>query len=116
MLAISFSFARSKIDQQLEVLDVTLAQQLILKHSAERRRNRQREFKPHGIVDESLHHPQQRDVRFGDRLKQPLFLEKMLVLRMTNEREMSVKNEGEMAGHCGRLRRHSERSRGIPMQ
>jgi len=40
----------------------------------------------------------------------------MLVLRMTNEREMSVKNEGEMAGHCGRLHRHSERSRGIPMQ
>ena len=27
---------------------------------------------------------------FGDRLKQPLFLEEMLVLRMTNERKMRV--------------------------
>ena len=33
------------------------------------------------IVDESLHHPQQRDVCFGDRLKEPLLPEKMLVLR-----------------------------------
>ena len=90
MFAISFSFARSKIDQKIEVSDVTLAQQLVLKHCAERRRNRHREFERHKIVDESLHHAQQRDVRFGDRLKQPLFLEEMLVLRMTNERKMRV--------------------------
>jgi hypothetical protein len=25
----------------------------------------------------------------------------MLVLRVANEREMRVKNDGEMAGHCG---------------
>ena len=90
MFAISLSFARSKIDQKLDVSDVTLAQQLILKHCAERRRNRHGEFERHTIVDESLHHAQQRDVRFSDRLKQPLFLEEMLVLRMTNEGEMSV--------------------------
>ena len=90
MFTISRSFARSKVDQKIQVSDVTLAQQLVLKHCAERRRNRHREFKRHQIVDESLHHVQQRDVRFGDRLKQPIFLEELLVLRMTNERKMRV--------------------------
>jgi hypothetical protein len=52
---------------------------------------------------QALHHLQQRDVCFSDRLKQPLFLEEMLVLRMTNERKMSVENEREMAGHCETL-------------
>ena len=90
MFAIPRSFARRKIDQKIQVSDVTLAQQLVLKHCAERRRNGHREFERHTIADESLHHAQQRDVRFSDRLKQPLFFEEMLVLRMTNEREMSV--------------------------
>ena len=38
------------------------------------------------------------------------------MLRVANKGEMSVKNQGKMAGHCAGLRRHSERSRGIPMQ
>src|SRR6476660_68733 len=103
MFAISFLLASGKIDQEIQVSDVTIAQQLVLKHCAERRRDRHREFKRHKIVDEPLHHAQQRDVRFGDCLKQPLFLEEMLVLRMTNERKMSVKNQGEMTWHCGRF-------------
>ena len=90
MFAISLLLARSKVDQKIQVSDVTLAQQLVLKHCAERRRDRHREFKWHEIVDESLHHVQQRDVRFCDCLKQPLFLEEMLVLRMANERKMRV--------------------------
>ena len=53
---------------------------------------------------------------FGDRLEEPLFLKEMLVLGVVNEREMRVKNEGEMTRrHFGRLHRHSERSRGIPI-
>ena len=99
MFTISLPLARSKIDQELEMSHVTVAQQRVLKHGAERRCNRHREFELHSIVDESLHHAQQWDVRFGDRLEEPLFLEEMLVLRMANERKMSVKNDGEMAGH-----------------
>lgn len=92
MLAISRSFARSKVNQKIQMSDVALAQQLVLKHRAERWRNRHREFKRHTIVDESLHHAQQWDVCFGNRFKQPLFLEEMLVFRMTNEWKMGVKN------------------------
>jgi len=36
----------------------------------------------------------------------------MLVLRMTNEREMSVENEGEMAGHCETLEERQTRGQG----
>src|SRR5262249_43305116 len=51
------------------------------------------------------------------RLEEPLLLEEMFVLRMADERQMRVENEGEVAvRHCGRLHRHSERSRGIPVQ
>src|SRR5262249_50086244 len=65
--------------------------------------DRHREFERHAVVCQALHHLQQRDVRFGDRLKQPFFLEETLVLRVANEREMSVQNECKMAGHCGRF-------------
>ena len=99
MSTISLSFVRTELDQKIKMSDITLAQQPILKHCAERRRNRHRELERHKIVDESLDHSQQRDVRFCNRLKQPLFLEEMLVLRMPNEREMRVENEGKMAGH-----------------
>src|SRR5437660_1350565 len=103
MFAISLLFARSQIDQKLKVPDVTLAQKLILKHRGQRRRNRHREFEGHSIVHESLHHAKQRNVGLGDRLKKPLFFEEMFVLRMANEREMSVENEGEIACHCERF-------------
>ena len=36
---------------------------------------------------EPLHHSQQRNVSLGDRFEEPLFLKKMLVLRMPNERQ-----------------------------
>jgi hypothetical protein len=103
MFAISLLFTRRKIDQKLKVPDVTIAQKLILEHRGKRRRNRHREFERHSIVHESLHHAKQRNVGLGDRLKKPLFLEEMLVLRMANEGEMRVQDEGEMARHWGRF-------------
>src|ERR1043166_1934972 len=72
---------------------------MILKHCAERRRDRHRELERYGIVGQPLHHSQQRDVCLGDRLKQPLLFNEVLVLRMADERKMRVENQSELAGH-----------------
>jgi hypothetical protein len=42
---------------------------------------------------------QEGDVGFGDGFEEPVFLEKFFVLRMPDEREMSVEDEGEVALH-----------------
>ena len=51
--------------------------------------------------DQPLHHRDERKVRFGDGLEEPVFLEKLFVLRVPHERQMRVKNEREVTGsHC----------------
>jgi hypothetical protein len=37
-----------------------------------------------------VHHLKQRDVAFGDGLEEPIFLEKLVVLRMPDERQVRV--------------------------
>src|SRR4029450_13088064 len=55
-IAVPFSFTRSEIDQQIEMLHVTLAQKPILKHRAEGRRDRHGELERHTLIDQALHH------------------------------------------------------------
>ena len=81
--------------------DIAFAQEFVLQHRAQRRRQRHRELKPNVVVHEPLHHLQQRDVSFGDRLEEPVFFEKMLVLRMPNEWQVRVEDKRKMAvAHC----------------
>jgi hypothetical protein len=65
---------------------VTLAQKLILKHRAKRWRERHGELEWHIVTHQTLHHAKQRDVTFGYCLKEPVFLEEMLLFRMTDKR------------------------------
>ena len=81
------------------MLHVPLAQELILKHDAERRRERHGEFERHAVAHQSLHHPQQRNVALGDRFEEPVFFEEMLMLGMPDERKVRVKNEGDVTRH-----------------
>jgi hypothetical protein len=76
--------------------DVAFAQEIVWQHRAKRGCERHCELKRDIVVPEPLHHLQQRNVGFGDRLEKPVFLEKMLVLRMPNERQVRVKNEREV--------------------
>src|SRR5207302_11019531 len=96
---VSLSFARGEIDQEIEMPDVTLAQKVILQHRAECRRERHCERESDVVIGQALHHLQQRNVSLSDRFKEPVFLEKMLVLGMPNERQMCVQNEREMTRH-----------------
>src|ERR1700746_983195 len=76
--------------------DVPLAQKFVLQHRAQRWGERHRELERNVVIREPLHHLQERDVSFGDRLKEPVFLEEMLVLRMPNERQVRVKDKREV--------------------
>ena len=77
---------------------VALAKQFVLQHCAERRRDRHGQLERHMLIDQALHHAQQWDVTLGHRLEEPVFFEEMLMLRMTNEWKMRVKNEREITG------------------
>src|SRR6202011_639120 len=96
LIAVSFSFARGQVNKKIEMPDVALTQKFVLQHRAERRCERHRELERNVVVHEPLHHLQQRNVGFGDRLEETVFLEKMLVLRMPDERQVRVKNEREV--------------------
>src|ERR1700730_1839880 len=78
------------------MLDVALTQQIVPQHRAKRRRERHGELERHAVVYQSLHHPQQRNVGFGDRFEKPIFLQKPFVLGMPNERQMRVENYREV--------------------
>src|SRR5438045_1911700 len=95
-ISISLPFARGEVDQKIEMADVTLDQQLVLQHRAQRRRERHGELERHMVVHQPLHHLQKRDVSLRDRFEEPVFLEKMFVLRMPDERQVRVQNEREM--------------------
>src|SRR5437762_4846019 len=96
LVEVTFSLAQREIDQKIYMPDVALAQKFVLQHRAQRWGERHREFERNLVVREPLHHSQQRDVSFGDRLEEPVFLEEVLVLRMPNERQVRVKNKREV--------------------
>ena len=47
----------------------------------------------------AFHHLDERDVGFGDGLKEPVFLQKLLVLRVPHKRQVRVQHQSEMALH-----------------
>ena len=91
---------RGESDHSLEMAQVSLLEQLVAEHRAERRRERHRQPEGDAVVGQPPHHAQERQVRFGDGFEEPVFLEKILVLRMPDERQMRVKNERERTGHA----------------
>src|SRR5262249_1301117 len=102
MFAVSLLFARGEIDQQIEVPHVTLTQEPILKHCAKRRRDRRGQLERHTLIDQAVHHAHQRDITLRYCLEEPVFFKKMLMFRMTNERQVRVKYERDRTGtHCG---------------
>src|SRR3954468_8316820 len=95
--AVPFDFTRGQIDQMLEMPRVAISEELISQHRAKCRRHRHGELEGHLITEEPLHHGEERDITFRDRLEEPVLLKKLAVLRMPDEREMRVKKEREVA-------------------
>src|SRR6266487_495112 len=81
---------------------VTFAKQLVPQHCADGWRDGHGELERYAVVHQTLHHAQQRNVSLRYRFEEPIFFQKMLVLRMANEWKMRVKNKRERTGkHCG---------------
>ena len=97
MRAVDFLFGQ--LDQAFEVAQVTVLQQRVEQHRAKRGRERQREARVHAVAQPAVHDLNQRDVSLGDGLEEPVFLEKLFVLRMAHERQMRVEDEREIALH-----------------
>src|ERR1041385_269717 len=110
MHAISSSFAFGQIDQKVDMPDVSLAQETVAEHRAKRWRNRHRDLERHAIVHQLLHQLQKWNVTFRDRLEEPLFLQKMFVLGMSNKRQMRVQNQCERTRHRFRVQKPGTRA------
>ena len=95
MRAMNFFF--SEIDQAVEMPEITFLQERIEQHRAKRRRQREREARLHSVAQPAVHFLNERDVSFRDRFEQPVFFQKLFVLRMPDKRQMRVKNECEIA-------------------
>src|SRR5216684_5665521 len=85
---------------------VAVLQKRIEQHGAERRAERERQARLHPAVQPAIHDLDERQVGFGDGLEEPVLLQKMLVLRMPDKRQMGVEDEGEVTLHWS-LRPHS---------
>ena len=78
---------------------ITIAQEGVAQHCAQRGRNRQSDLEANAPPKQSLHHLQQRHVALADRLEKPVFFVKRFVLRMAYEWQMRVEDEDKAARH-----------------
>ncbi len=76
---------------------VAFLQQRIEQHRTERRRQRHGQPKRDAIAHQPVHHIEQRKIGLGDRLVEPVFLEKLFVLRMTHERQVRMQDQRDLA-------------------
>ena len=98
--AVDFLFGQ--FDQAVQMPLVTPAQQRVEQHGAERRRKRKRQAGVDAVALPALQHLDERDVGFGDGLKQPAFLQKFFVFRMAHKRQVRVQDDGEVTLHVQR--------------
>src|SRR4051812_6985627 len=86
-------------NHSLEVAQISLLEQLVAEHGAKRGRQRHRQPESDLFLGQPPHHTQERQIGFGDGFEEPVFLEKILVLRMPDEWQMRVQDERERTGH-----------------
>src|SRR5579871_1105418 len=96
----------------VEMAKVAVLQEWIAEHAGQGRRNRHRQSPIHAVALQAIENLQERDIRFGDRFVEPVLFEEILVLRMTDVRQMGVQYQAEMTKRHRHLSMCS-RSRGI---
>ena len=94
-------FFFGEVDEFLEVARVTILQERIEEHGAERGREREREAGIHAIALPALQDLQEGDVGLGDGFKEPVFLQEFFVFRMADEGKVGVEDEREVGLHAG---------------
>ncbi len=72
---------------------VTFAQQRVAQHGAERGREREGEARFQTVAQPAVEDLEQRQIGFGDALKEPAFLQKLFMLRMPHKGQVRVQDE-----------------------
>ena len=75
------------------MMHVAILQQRVGEHLAERRRQPQRDARPHAVHHAAFEDLQERQVGFADGFKEPVFFEEFRVFRMTHERQVRVQDD-----------------------
>ncbi len=88
----------AELDQPVEVAGIALLQEVVGEHRDERRRERDGAAVWDAVGDEPLEHLQERQVRSGDPLVEPLLLHHRRVLGMPDERQVGVEDQREIPG------------------
>ncbi len=105
-----------ELDLFFQPVDVTILKQGIPEHGAQGRGQRHGESEGNAVADETLHHIQEGQIGFGDRLVQPILLEKLGIFGMAHEGKVGVEDggyvtEGHGLGLCVRRREGGCRGR-----
>jgi hypothetical protein len=82
----------------LEVPLEALAEERVLQHRRQGRRDAHRQREGHAVVRQAVERVEERQVTLDDRLVEPALLEVPGVLGMPHERQVRVKDEGQVAG------------------
>lgn len=91
--ACAVDFLGSQSDEIVDVPDVAILQERIAEHGRQGWRYRHGEPPIGPVALQAIHHIEKRDVRFGDGLVQPILLEKIVILGMANEGQVSVQDQ-----------------------
>ena len=92
----ALDLAAGEVDQPVQVPQVAVLQERIGHHREERRRERHRDAEVDALLLEPVEHLDERDVRLGDRLVEPVLLEEVLVLGMPHVGEVRVEDERQV--------------------
>ena len=93
-------FLVGQLAERIETLRVPREEQLVAQHANERRRQGHRDAERDPFVDAPVEDLEQRQVRLGDRLVEPVLLEELGIFRVAHVRQVRVEHDGEdAAGH-----------------
>ena len=89
-----------QLAQRVEPLRVPREEQLVAQHPHQRRGQGERDAEGDAVVDAAVEHLEERQVRLGDRLVEPVLLEELGIFRVAHVRQVRVEHDGEdAAGH-----------------
>jgi len=97
----ALNFLSGEANQALEVPQISLLEQFVAQHRAEGGCDGKGELERDAVLSQSAQHVQKRQISFGDGFEEPVFLEKILVLRVPDEGEMGVENEAKRSCRHG---------------
>jgi hypothetical protein len=90
--------AVGQLAQAPQVPPIAHPQQIVVQHGGQRRRDRHGDAIGDALGAQPIESLQQRHVRFADGFEQPVLFQKVVVLRVTHERQVGVQDQRDVTG------------------